>query len=367
MKLFPRIPLLIWLLLAGQVLACSVPVYRYALERWPADPYRLTIFQRGALSAGDSVVVDAVRKAGEDGLANLEVRIVDVEGPLPDDAKKLWAAQVTNALPWAVIQYPVISELEQPVGQGVMDAKYAQQILDSPVRRELCQRISAGDSIVWLVLEGGDKGQDDAIVEMLRVESAKLAESLKVPPVDPDDPRTDVNVILKISFSTLRLSRSNPGEKFLVSQLMNIQRLFADAKGPVVFPVFGRGRALCGMTGDELTPENIAQAAVFLTGACSCEVKAMNPGIDLLFTADWDGSLEGRAVKETEMPPLVSLSQLVAETQPVVEAPARGTEMPQPAASSLARNLIVVIGLVVAAVIAGGLYLRSKGKNNESR
>ena len=31
--------------------ACSVPVFRYALERWPADAYRLVIFHNGPLSA----------------------------------------------------------------------------------------------------------------------------------------------------------------------------------------------------------------------------------------------------------------------------------------------------------------------------
>src|SRR5512136_1886912 len=29
-------------------LACSVPVFRYALERWPASPYEAVVFHRGA-------------------------------------------------------------------------------------------------------------------------------------------------------------------------------------------------------------------------------------------------------------------------------------------------------------------------------
>ena len=31
-----KMVLLCWLLVAGAVLACQVPVFRFALERWPA-------------------------------------------------------------------------------------------------------------------------------------------------------------------------------------------------------------------------------------------------------------------------------------------------------------------------------------------
>ena len=30
--------------------ACSVPVFRYALERWQADPYEVFVFHRGPLT-----------------------------------------------------------------------------------------------------------------------------------------------------------------------------------------------------------------------------------------------------------------------------------------------------------------------------
>jgi hypothetical protein len=59
----------------------------------------------------------------------------------------------------------------------------------------------------------------------------------------------------------------------------------------MVFPVFGRGRALLPLVGAGITEANITAAAGFLTGACSCEVKALNPGFDLLLPADWDNLL----------------------------------------------------------------------------
>jgi hypothetical protein len=55
----------------------------------------------------------------------------------------------------------------------------------------------------------------------------------------------------------------------------------------MVFPVFGRGRALFPLVGAGITPKNIRDAAEFLAGPCSCEVKEQNPGFDLLLKADW--------------------------------------------------------------------------------
>ncbi len=43
---------------SGSVYACSTPVFRYALERWPADIYVVTIYQRGPLTPREQSVVD---------------------------------------------------------------------------------------------------------------------------------------------------------------------------------------------------------------------------------------------------------------------------------------------------------------------
>ena len=48
--------------------ACSTPVFRYALERWPADYFPAVVFHRGELSAEHKRVVEIIRKAAsEDG------------------------------------------------------------------------------------------------------------------------------------------------------------------------------------------------------------------------------------------------------------------------------------------------------------
>ena len=56
---------------------------------------------------------------------------------------------------------------------------------------------------------------------------------------------------------------------------------------PVVFPVFGRGRVLGTLAGDEIEAQNIQDVIAFLLNPCSCQIKIANPGFDLLMRADW--------------------------------------------------------------------------------
>jgi hypothetical protein len=57
---------------------------------------------------------------------------------------------------------------------------------------------------------------------------------------------------------------------------------------PVVFPVFARGRALYALIGEGINTENIRETISFLVGPCGCEIKMMNPGVDILMAAKWD-------------------------------------------------------------------------------
>ncbi|MGB3117823.1 MAG: hypothetical protein WBE58_03305, partial [Verrucomicrobiales bacterium] len=58
--------------------ACQVPVFRYALERWEADAYLVTITpaQQG-LTAAEQAVVDLLKASSKDANApaNLEVLV----------------------------------------------------------------------------------------------------------------------------------------------------------------------------------------------------------------------------------------------------------------------------------------------------
>src|SRR5207248_4635023 len=105
----------------------------------------------------------------------------------------------------------------------------------------------------------------------------------------------------------LRLSRRDTEETDLLRMLLGMEDDLEDRKEPIVYPVFGRGLALWAIVGKGITQENIDRAAKFLVGPCSCEIKAQNPGVDLLLTADWEERLTGRVITTPEPPPLASL------------------------------------------------------------
>ncbi len=57
---------------------------------------------------------------------------------------------------------------------------------------------------------------------------------------------------------------------------------------PMAFPVFGRGRVLYALIGKGINPDMIRRACEFMVGPCSCQVKAQNPGFDLLTNYNWE-------------------------------------------------------------------------------
>ena len=61
--------------------ACSIPVFCYALERWPAKPYTAIVFHRGPLAEGPRELVERLREISS-AMGALEVLVVDVSEEL---------------------------------------------------------------------------------------------------------------------------------------------------------------------------------------------------------------------------------------------------------------------------------------------
>ncbi|HEY7425207.1 MAG TPA: hypothetical protein VH682_13330, partial [Gemmataceae bacterium] len=142
---------------------------------------------------------------------------------------------------------------------------------------------------------------------------------------------------------------------------------------PMVFPVFGRGRALEGLIGKGINADTIENAAQFLCGACSCLIKRLNPGVDLLIAADWDAVIEDRDAVQPTMPslkgervPLPTPKQPTdVESSAIAQTPLQDREPESPAMS----GPLLSAALAVAAVFvlgAGILTWRARrGKNEE--
>jgi hypothetical protein len=92
-------------LVSTTVLACTVPVFRYALERWPPDDYLLTVFHRGPLSSEDKETTERLQTAFS---GNIVVETIDLTRSLDEATEELWEAQSTSCLGFRRMPSPVL-------------------------------------------------------------------------------------------------------------------------------------------------------------------------------------------------------------------------------------------------------------------
>ena len=281
---------------AVPVLACNVPVYRFALERWRPDPYRVVLVHEGPVDASHQKLLGPLQDQQDKSAVNVTVQDVDVTNFPDDKSDGVSKTKEKAQLPMLVVNYPAHLRIEQPIWKGAIDSDAIARLTDSPIRKELIKRLVDGQTAVWLFLESGHPEKDGPAFSLLETELKKLEQELKLPELtdSPDDTLLS-NDPLRIAFSLLRVPRGDPQEQMLVEMLVHSEPDLADRSDPLVFPVFGRGRALFPLVGAGITKENILESATFLVGPCSCQVKELNPGFDLLLAADWDQllSLEG--------------------------------------------------------------------------
>lgn len=303
------------LLSTAIAVACSVPVFRYALEHWSPDPYVATVFHRGELSAEQLKLISELQPKGTTGFptANIVVSTVDLDMETSPGTAQLWQAQQEATLPWLVLQTPTKLGAAQTVWSGALSVESAARILDSPVRSGITDRLLKGDSVVWVYLESGDASEDDRNFEVLTSNLARLEKTLKLPEIEEQD-IGDLSVApesLKIQFSAVRLSRDDERETALVEMLIRIEPDLREgeyAGQAMAFPIFGRGRALYALVGKGIVPDTIEDACRFLTGACQCTVKAQNPGVDLLMHVDWDQFVVPSEAIDEDLPPLAGFT-----------------------------------------------------------
>ena len=320
----------------SELAACSVPVFRFALERWDPDSYGVIVFHRGSLSPEEQSLIDRMdsSEVPTSQFLNASVTSVDLAESMEPEALALWEAQGTETLPWMMVSFPWSRLAADSVFAGPLTKGSVDQVVDSPVRREVARRLLKGESAVWVFLESGDTDQDDQAHDRLNSRLEHLTAKLELPLINPVDIEEGLISIdedqLKIEFSTIRLSRDDPSEAFFVQNLLGSEDDLTEFDEPIAFPIFGRGRVLYGLIGDGIAPDVIDEACVFLTGSCSCEVKEQNPGVDLVMSVDWDRLVSTQFDIDRELPPLsgfVGLSADSSETVPSAVAEESSTKV----------------------------------------
>ena len=374
-------------------LACQVPVFRFALERWAPDPYQVMVSPgpSGEFSETEQQAIDFLKSQQPDRLrtdptgvsANLEVEIS--EAP----AEGAVASTLRVTYPERIRGYEM-----NPIWEGPLTMENAQRLVASPTRRELVKRLLSGESAVWLIVESGNAELDNAAEITIKEAIAEARDTLRVPDgvmtrqqaesaenfaaVNSDDILRS-EVPLKIDFSVLRISRADSAEAMFLPMVLNIEDDLAQfEKEPMVFPVFGRGRLLEPLIGRGIHVDNVMEYGAYLCGACSCEVKEQNPGMDLLVAADWETALHGsEVVIDKVLPPLEGtgiLAQAKAETETSIDnssgnaaaataPPSSGNSVEAfpPTVAVINWRILLLAGLMVVFVIViGTLFILRK-------
>ena len=339
--------------------ACNIPVFRYALERWEPHVYEVVVFHRQELSAGQREAMDWLSKcaAGRDVPCNIDVRLVKVTDKMDRDLAAVYKSQEGEALPRLVARFPQRLGPAAIAWSGPLTLEAAKALVDSPVRRKVVAGIVKGESAVWILLESGDKAKDDAAATLLERQFAELEKTLELPPSPaPEDEPTEEpagTLPLKVAFSLVRLSRKSPAEAPFVHMLMKTEDDLVKeyASQPMTFAVFGQGRAMWALVGKGISKSNIADVCAFLVGRCSCQVKDMNPGVDLLVMADWHAGLAGTTPATAVLPDVIAPA--MAASAPA-SAPASVVAEAGAAAyaggGGLLRNTLLAFGCIVLVV-----------------
>lgn len=283
--------------------ACTIPVFRYALDRWEADKFHLVL---PSAASSDAALTDALRPLRANGKANLEITT-------SKDA-------VTQAVLFSS------RDSEKRVWTGTLDKGVLDSLLDSLGRQKILQQILAGASAIWVIAEGGsavDKAEAERIERRLKF----LEQVAALPIQDPNDPDSQLGPgpALKLKFATIRLRRDDPLEQILLSMLAGPENSFDPATTSFAAAVFGRGRVLGAWPIKDLDDASLEDACMFLVGRCGCRIKSGNPGWDLLLNVDWEVALAQAG--ETAAQPATAVEMKKPEVV-TIKAEQKNSEIP---------------------------------------
>ncbi|MBC7819380.1 MAG: hypothetical protein IAG10_21050 [Planctomycetaceae bacterium] len=299
--------------------ACSIPVFRFALERWAPDLFEVSVFYRGTLNDADAKRLNQLEDLAvhNGGSVNLEVVRCDLDDRVPPDLLALWQPPKDGSLPTVIVRTPRRVTGQSIVWQGRLSDPFLDTLGTSPARREVVQRLLQGDAVVWLLVRGTDKQQAARARAALDSALENLADQIELPPgVGQPGSELRTRIPLHLKFSVVELSADSRAEQALVKLLHGGFAKPPLASDSYLAPVFGRGRVLNVQSAREVDSDSISDLTRYLCGACSCQVKQQNPGFDLLCAMNWEERLFG----ETSDPAPDTASDSTTDSEPTLIA-----------------------------------------------
>ena len=386
---------IVFLGLYPRSLACNVPAFRYALERWPSDPYQVVVYYQ-TRPLGPEFESLEKNAAGREAKANYLVKTVDVTTP---EGKVLAEKRRIATFPWIEVFYPAQLPATGPVWSGPLEAERIQRILVSPARSQLVQALLEGEVAVWVLIRSGHDDKDRRAIEVLRTNLERASATLKIPEIGTDLYGNPVEVqefkTYPVHFQLMQVARDDPDEELLVKALLKSEPDLEYYDEPIAFPVFGQGRALYALVGDGIQEENILEACQSLLNWCSCEIKAQTPGTDLLISADWSHPYGGKMVEDPNLPleglagfietetdtktpapepvPEQAVEACPISPAPIITAAAVPISTPEraplttPARDPITRNILYLAGAAGFVLVALSVMLTIKRKRQEGK
>ncbi len=312
---------------ASYVSACNIPVFRYALERWKSDPYELVVLHDSELSNEESAFLATWKPspASSPTASNIEVRRIRPDEPefntllrrVGDDK-----AIAKSSLPHVILRTQIRGQ-DVIVWDGPLTDVMSAHLLNSPARIELAKRLTDGDSVVWIIIGDVKKLKVAATQALLQKCFTQHATKIRLPEgvgLPGSELFSEIPLLLKSSI--IEIDCDDPDEVMLIELANRLQPTAFDAGESLVLPVFGRGRALEVIPASALDERMVEDLMVFLSGACSCQVKERNPGFDLLMSTNWESRIFG---EDGERPPATSVTEPSTAPRMLTIPPGRRT------------------------------------------
>ena len=267
------------------------------MYRWEPAPYEIYYFHDKPLDEQATQIQKLVKAVSESEEKPANIFFVDAsltDDPelkrIPPDVRKTWKDQQNPPVP----SYMVVTPYGRSLFQGALDEATLKALLDSPARTQVAKQLADGCAGVLIQVTGKDAAASEAAEKVTKELIADVGAGkieLYLPPGMEDTAEGDGEQAKSgLPLGYVKVARDDPAEKWLIDSLLSMEEdLTSDeyAGQPMIFAVFGRGRALPPFVGKGITRDNLLECVYFLTGACSCTVKDQNPGMDLLFAENW--------------------------------------------------------------------------------
>ncbi|MFH1719088.1 MAG: hypothetical protein ABIF19_17170, partial [Planctomycetota bacterium] len=130
------------------VYACAVPVFRYAIERWPADYYEAVVIHRTPVDEDHPAA--SILKGEDAEFMNLRLSKIDLSTATDDEIKNTLGGPPPESIaadgPTIALWYPWQRGRSAPFWTGEFTPETIKALVQSPKRKELARRLNEGQS-----------------------------------------------------------------------------------------------------------------------------------------------------------------------------------------------------------------------------